>query len=399
MDSNELRDQLVSLLNWDADVAAGVTAAITQASSLAEIDTILKDYIPASEKQARKVVGYFAAARFPSNQRRAAVAGPPAVSDEDLKASVFMGVNVKTTVKKRSNINTANTGDKAPPVLAKKVVNCLKCGRIFDCRQPNGDAMRFLGAGGCCTYCGNRVRLIYTDGSTNEVEKLIDGAVDNNININHDDGSLDENEADISLERSREEAEALRDRLVEFDRQAAQRTTVIDDQSDYFAIDSNAWLSDEERAELKRRQAEAEAAAEAAKKRMTVTVDLLGRRVIMDGASQEDSLLIDDTSAAIEAAMAATAAEKPQGGGSAVCVFNSTNMNNARMMPSGGCNKYIFITGGKKGGKKSSQGARGVEKQQDRPVVERLQHDDPFELAAKELGEILAPWRSSDIPS
>ncbi|KAG7669904.1 hypothetical protein KSW81_008048 [Nannochloris sp. 'desiccata'] len=331
MDSNELRDQLVSLLNWDADVAAGVTAAITQASSLAEIDTILKDYIPASEKQARK----------------------------------------------------------------SRWIFC--CGQISIESKASGGG-RAAGSG-CCTYCGNRVRLIYTDGSTNEVEKLIDGAVDNNININHDDGSLDENEADISLERSREEAEALRDRLVEFDRQAAQRTTVIDDQSDYFAIDSNAWLSDEERAELKRRQAEAEAAAEAAKKRMTVTVDLLGRRVIMDGASQEDSLLIDDTSAAIEAAMAATAAEKPQGGGSAVCVFNSTNMNNARMMPSGGCNKYIFITGGKKGGKKSSQGARGVEKQQDRPVVERLQHDDPFELAAKELGEILAPWRSSDIPS
>jgi hypothetical protein len=372
MDSNELRDQLVSLLNWDADVAAGVTAAITQASSLAEIDTILKDYIPASQKQAQKAVKTFAAARFPSTQSRPTVAELPIVSDDDLKASVFMGVNVKTTVKKRNNVNTADTGSKAPLVLAKKVVNCLKCGKIFDCRQPNGDAMRFLGAGGCCTYCGNKVRLNYTDGSTNEQVKSIEGEGVYNV---IEDSTANENEAGISLDQSREEAEALRDRLVEFDRQAAKRTTVIDDQSDYFAIDSNAWLSDEERAELKRRQAEEDAAAEAVKKRMTVTVDLLGRRVVMDGSSQEDSLLIDKNSAAIEAAMIATAAEKPQGGGRAVSVLNSANVSDTRMMPSGTSSKYIFITGGKKGGKKSSQRAEGAEKRQDRPVVERLQHD------------------------
>jgi len=371
MDSNELRDQLVSLLDWDLDVAGGVSAAITQASSLAEINTILKDYIPASEKQAQKVVKNFAAAKFPSTQSRAAVAGLPVVSDEDLKASVFMGVNVKTTVKKRNNIDTADSGSKAAPVLAKKVVNCLKCGKFFDCRQPNGDAMRFLGAGGCCTYCGNRVRLNYTDGSTNEEERFIEGAVKNS---NVDSTTL-KNEASLSSERSQEEAEALRDRLVEFDRQAAKRTTVIDDQSDYFAIDSNAWLSDEERAELKRRQAEDEAAAEAAKKRMTVTVDLLGRRVVMEDSNQEESLPIDENSAAIEAAIAATAAEKPQGGGSAVSACNDINVNNTRMMPSGASSKYIFIPGDKKGGKKSSQGAEAIQKCQDRPVVERLQHD------------------------
>ncbi len=32
---------------------------------------------------------------------------------------------------------------------------------------------------------------------------------------------------------------------VDFDRNAAKRTNVIDDQSDFFEIDSNAWLSDE----------------------------------------------------------------------------------------------------------------------------------------------------------
>jgi hypothetical protein len=39
-------------------------------------------------------------------------------------------------------------------------------------------------------------------------------------------------------------AQALKDQLVEFDRTATQRTTVIDDQSDYFEIDGNTWLSE-----------------------------------------------------------------------------------------------------------------------------------------------------------
>lgn len=41
------------------------------------------------------------------------------------------------------------------------------------------------------------------------------------------------------------DAVAFKNRLVGYDRNAAQRTKVIDDQSDYFEIDSNTWLSDQ----------------------------------------------------------------------------------------------------------------------------------------------------------
>ena len=41
------------------------------------------------------------------------------------------------------------------------------------------------------------------------------------------------------------DAVAFKNRLVGYDRNAAQRTQVIDDQSDYFEIDSNTWLSKE----------------------------------------------------------------------------------------------------------------------------------------------------------
>ncbi len=40
------------------------------------------------------------------------------------------------------------------------------------------------------------------------------------------------------------------DRLVGYDRDAAKRTAVIDDQSDFFEIDSNAWLTPEVRLSL-----------------------------------------------------------------------------------------------------------------------------------------------------
>lgn len=50
-----------------------------------------------------------------------------------------------------------------------------------------------------------------------------------------------------SADKKTEEAIAFKNRLVEYDRNAAQRTQVVDDQSDYFEIDSNAWLSPEVR--------------------------------------------------------------------------------------------------------------------------------------------------------
>lgn len=92
----------------------------------------------------------------------------------------------------------------------KLVNNCLGCGKIV-CEQEGE---------GPCNFCG---ALVLKEGS--------DYAGLEGISI------PPANEAEAA-------AQAFKDRLVEFDRSAAQRTTVIDDQSDYFEIDGNAWLSD-----------------------------------------------------------------------------------------------------------------------------------------------------------
>ena len=95
----------------------------------------------------------------------------------------------------------------------KLVNNCLGCGKIV-CEQEGE---------GPCKFCG---ALVLKEGS--------DYAGLEGISI------PPANEAEAA-------AQAFKDRLVEFDRSAAQRTTVIDDQSDYFEIDGNAWLSDKVR--------------------------------------------------------------------------------------------------------------------------------------------------------
>lgn len=372
--SAHLRDQLVSLLKWDGVVADGVTAAISQASSRKEIDVIVQDYI-GSHVEARKAIERFADTKFPAEaapppRARPSVGPPPPVSqlsDEDLKASIYMGANVKTKIKRQSKQPAAPS----TPTLERKVLNCLSCGKIFDCRRPGTDAMRFLSSGGVCTFCGNRVRLAYTDGSTNITpEEEISQEI-----------ALKEAQTAAAV-ASEAEAVALRDRLVDFDRQAAKRTTVIDDQSDYFAIDSNAWLTDEERAELKRREAAVEAAAEAAKKRITVTVDLLGRRVIMDNGAGDDAQASGSGDGAIGAAMAATLAERPQGGGAAAAGPQQAQREpHMTVCPSMAAARYTFVPKEKAGG-----GAGGKEKQKEKkkPMpklpVSRLQHDGALKI-------------------
>lgn len=77
------------------------------------------------------------------------------------------------------------------------------------------------------------------------------------------------------MQRAREFAA----RLVEYDRSAAQRTTVIDDQGDFFEVDSNAWLTPEERDNFKKQQILQDELERQRRAKVTVSIDLLGREV------------------------------------------------------------------------------------------------------------------------
>ncbi|XP_072982519.1 uncharacterized protein [Typha latifolia] len=138
----------------------------------------------------------------------------------------------------------------------KLVSNCLSCGKIV-CEQEGE---------GPCSFCG---ALVLKEDST--YAGLSDVAV--------------------PLSDAEAAAEAYAKRLVEYDRNSAARTKVIDDQSDYYEIEGNSWLSTEEKANLKKQQKEIDEAAEAQKGKVIVTFDLVGRKVVLnkDEASELES--------------------------------------------------------------------------------------------------------------
>lgn len=127
------------------------------------------------------------------------------------------------------------------------VSNCLSCGKIV-CEQEGE---------GPCNFCG---ALVLKEGSTY--------------------AGLEE--SGIPLSEAESAAEAYAKRLVDYDRNSAARTTVIDDQSDYYEIDSNNWLSAEEKGLLKKKQQETEEADRARRNKVVMTFDLVGRKVMVN---------------------------------------------------------------------------------------------------------------------
>ncbi|XP_010550636.1 PREDICTED: activating signal cointegrator 1 [Tarenaya hassleriana] len=127
------------------------------------------------------------------------------------------------------------------------VSNCLSCGKVV-CEQEGE---------GPCSFCG---ALVLKDGSTY--------------------AGLDEGFTPVSDAESA--AEAYAKRLVEYDRNSAARTTVIDDQSDYYEIEGNSWLSNEEKELLRKKREEIEEAERAKRSKVVMTFDLVGRKVLLN---------------------------------------------------------------------------------------------------------------------
>ncbi|KAL0355707.1 UNVERIFIED_CONTAM: Activating signal cointegrator 1 [Sesamum radiatum] len=134
------------------------------------------------------------------------------------------------------------------------VSNCLSCGKIV-CEQEGE---------GPCNFCGS---LVLKEGSAY---------------AGLDEGVMLVTDAEAA-------AEEFAKRLVEYDRNSAARTTVIDDQSDYYEIEGNSWLSNEEKELLRKKREELEEEERAKRSKIVMTFDLLGRKVLLnkDEASEE----------------------------------------------------------------------------------------------------------------
>lgn len=106
--------------------------------------------------------------------------------------------------------------------------------------------------GGLCTFCGAQLALSYNEHSqTNQsaTPNLPAQATPSQLPQLPTNGSASQaaslSVAEAQTDDKEADAVAFKNRLVGYDRNAAQRTKVIDDQSDYFEIDSNTWLSDQ----------------------------------------------------------------------------------------------------------------------------------------------------------
>ncbi|KAI3762631.1 hypothetical protein L1987_53068 [Smallanthus sonchifolius] len=123
------------------------------------------------------------------------------------------------------------------------VSNYLSCGKIV-CEQEGE---------GPCSFCG---ALVAREGSTY-------------AGLEEEVGPMSDAEAT---------AEAYAKRLVDYDRNSAARTTVIDDQSDYYEMEGNTWLSMEEKELLRKKKEEIEEAERANRSKVVISFDLVGRK-------------------------------------------------------------------------------------------------------------------------
>ncbi|KAL7032146.1 hypothetical protein ACKWTF_007234 [Chironomus riparius] len=136
----------------------------------------------------------------------------------------------------------------------KLINNCLYCGRIV-CEQEGS---------GNCLCCGNLV-------CTEEELKV----------INSQTKKGDQLKKSLMNTKGLESAIAQRDKLLEYDKNSEKRTTVIDDESDYFKANS-VWLSDEERKKLKGLEDKLREHKHESRLNKKYNLDFAGRKVTED---------------------------------------------------------------------------------------------------------------------
>ncbi|CAF89318.1 unnamed protein product, partial [Tetraodon nigroviridis] len=93
---------------------------------------------------------------------------------------------------------------------------------------------------------------------------------------------------EAAMKAGLEKAVQHKEKLLEYDRNSVRRTQVLDDESDYFATDSNQWLSPNEREKLRKKEEELRELRHASRKDRKITLDFAGRQVIDEGNNLDE---------------------------------------------------------------------------------------------------------------
>ncbi|XP_042263245.1 activating signal cointegrator 1 [Thunnus maccoyii] len=153
----------------------------------------------------------------------------------------------------------------------KLINNCISCGRIV-CEQEGS---------GPCLFCGNLVctreeqEILQRDSNKSQkLRKKLMGDCGERDYLPHQEARM---------KAGLDKAVQHKEKLLEYDRNSVRRTQVLDDESDYFATESNQWLSPAERDKLRKKEEELRELRHASRKDRKITLDFAGRQVIDEG--------------------------------------------------------------------------------------------------------------------
>lgn len=262
--------QIATLMGAAADPAAAVPAAARDASPKFYVKPDLEDDEPFAAGRGKKKGG---SKHAPSSERGASSALVGGASVTRSKPSGKAGKEKKSISSLDSLQNALRPGRHPCSCNARRhalIANCLACGKVI-CEQEGV---------GPCLFCGSD-----PDEPTASEHAFPEG----------------------SAERAaaEERARVFKNRLLDFDRTSAKRTTVIDDQVDYYAsAASDAWLSQAEKEQAARAMQAREDEKERRRKELTLTLDFESQTIVR--TRQGDDELGGDTRDADGPCMAPT---------------------------------------------------------------------------------------------
>lgn len=189
------------------------------------------------------------------------------------KKSKFVNLYAKEGQDKLTVLLPGRNGCDCLAQKHKLINNCLSCGRIV-CEQEGS---------GPCLFCGSLVctkeeqEILQRDSNKSQkLRKKLMGDSGEREFLPHQEAKM---------KAGLEKAVQHKDKLLEYDRNSVRRTQVLDDESDYFATDSNQWLSPGEREKLKKKEEELRELRHASRKDRKITLDFAGRQVIDEGCN------------------------------------------------------------------------------------------------------------------
>lgn len=277
-------------------------------------------------------------------------------------------------------------GRHACECLAQKhslINNCMTCGRIV-CEQEGS---------GPCLFCGSLVctreeqEILQRD--SNKSQKLRKKLMGDRVPPSEGMDYLPHQE--VKIKAGLEKAIQHKDKLLEFDRNSVRRTQVLDDESDYFATDSNQWLSPNERAALRKREEELREMRHASRKDRKITLDFAGRTVLEeDGNLKQYYDKLDETIQAMNTGSVSQTSRRPERADGEP-LRDLVNPNIIQAAP-----QWVDVSGGE-GSRKAQQSKASGGKQAQPPERSRLRLQDAELQQMADGGWCLSmhqPWAS-----